>query len=69
MSATVRYQAVLLDLDGTMVDTIGDFVVAMNNTLQAVGCDGVPGEIVRTWVGRGGPHLINEARLHAGLPE
>ena len=67
--ASPRYQAVLLDLDGTMVDTIGDFVVAMNNTLQAVGSDAVPADVVRSWVGRGGPHLINEARLYAGLPE
>jgi len=48
-----RYQAVLLDLDGTMVDTIGDFVVAMNNTLQAVGSEAVPADVVRSWVGRG----------------
>lgn len=62
-----RYSAILLDLDGTMVDTIGDFVQAMNRTFEELGQPTVAADLVATWVGRGGPHLINEARLHAGL--
>ena len=30
---TLRWNAAIVDLDGTMVDTLGDFEVALNRTL------------------------------------
>jgi phosphoglycolate phosphatase len=33
--------AVIVDLDGTMVDTLGDFEVALNRTMADLGLPGV----------------------------
>ncbi len=40
---TLQLQAVMIDLDGTMVDTLGDFEVALNRALdRSEGADGQP---------------------------
>ena len=70
MSATAqaqRYKAIILDLDGTMVDTIGDFVAALNAALQSCGLSPAQPEQVRKWIGRGGEHLLRQAIANAGL--
>ena len=40
MSAPIHIpaRAVIVDLDGTMVDTLGDFVVVLQHTLADMGC-------------------------------
>lgn len=60
-------QAVIVDLDGTMVDTLGDFDVALNETLKALGRPGVTRADIERMVGKGSAHLIRSALLHGGL--
>ena len=53
-----RFDAAIVDLDGTMVDTLGDFVVALNLMLVDLGLPKVTPETVRPLVGKGSEHLI-----------
>lgn len=61
--------ACIIDLDGTMVDTLGDFEVALNAMLAALGRAPVTrGEIERL-VGKGSEHLIRSVlALTEGRP-
>jgi phosphoglycolate phosphatase len=69
------FQAAIVDLDGTMVDTLGDFVVVLQHTLADMGCH--PIEIARVdrdflslTVGKGTEDLLRRSLAHAwGLPE
>lgn len=51
-------KAVLLDLDGTMLDTVLDLHVAANAMLRELGRSEVTIEAIRTYVGRGIPNLV-----------
>jgi phosphoglycolate phosphatase len=51
-------RAVIVDLDGTMVDTLGDFEVALNRTMASLGLPSVSRAAVARTVGRGSEHLI-----------
>lgn len=51
-------QAVIVDLDGTMVDTLGDFVVALNRMLAELQLPPVDRALVERTVGKGSEHLI-----------
>jgi phosphoglycolate phosphatase len=60
------FDAAIVDLDGTLVDTLGDFVVALNRMLADLphhaGCDLASGTLdtatVSRLVGKGSEHLI-----------
>ena len=52
------WQAAIVDLDGTMVDTLGDFVNALNATLTALRLPSVDRAFVERTVGKGSEHLI-----------
>lgn len=60
-------QAVIVDLDGTMVDTLADFDVALNETLEALGRPSVTRTDIERMVGKGSAHLIRSALLFGGL--
>ena len=60
-------QAVLFDLDGTLVDTAGDIAHALNLALDEVGLARARLEDVRDRVGRGGPILIERTLQAAGV--
>lgn len=64
-----RPHAALIDLDGTLVDTIGDFEVALARTLAELGAQPVPRAFVARTVGKGSEHLIRRTLAEAGLPE
>lgn len=51
-------QAVIVDLDGTMVDTLGDFEVALNRMLAELALPPVDRAFVQRTVGKGSEHLI-----------
>jgi phosphoglycolate phosphatase len=51
-------RAVLIDLDGTLLDTIPDLAEAANRTLAEIGRAPLPVDTVRTYVGRGIPVLV-----------
>lgn len=61
-------QAAIVDLDGTMVDTLGDFVVALNLVLRDLGLQGIERPAVETMVGKGSEHLIRSVLAHVGAP-
>ncbi|MFT3859416.1 MAG: HAD-IA family hydrolase [Aquabacterium sp.] len=64
----------MVDLDGTMVDTVGDFIVVLHHTLADMGCH--PVEIARIdrhfvslTVGKGTEDLLRRSLGHAwGMP-
>jgi len=50
--------AALIDLDGTMVDTLGDFVAALNGMLAQLPAPPVTHDEVAGYVGKGSEHLL-----------
>lgn len=57
----LRIKAVMIDLDGTLLDTIPDLAVATNRMLEELGHAPLPLEMVRTFVGKGIPRLVERA--------
>ncbi len=53
-----RLRAAIVDLDGTMVDTLGDFVVALNGMLGELRLPSVDRAFIGRTVGKGSEHLI-----------
>jgi len=63
------YDAAIVDLDGTMVDTLGDFVMALNLMLGDVlpdlpGPPALEAAAVRHRVGKGSEHLVKSVLNH-----
>ena len=52
--------AALVDLDGTLVDTLGDFQVTLNRMLVELGLPEVGRAEVETRVGKGSEHLVRQ---------
>lgn len=66
------YDAAIVDLDGTMVDTMGDFVVALNLMLADLCLDGKPQvdlPLVENLVGKGSEHLIRAVLHHVATAD
>lgn len=61
-----HFDAAIVDLDGTMVDTLGDFVVALNLVLDDLALPRVGAAAVQTMVGKGSEHLIASVLRHVG---
>lgn len=57
-------RAAIVDLDGTLVDTLGDFDVALNATLRELGLRAVDAETIRHMVGKGSEHLVRSVLAH-----
>lgn len=57
----IRVEAVMIDLDGTLLDTIPDLAAATNLMLDALGVAALPLDTVRTFVGKGIPRLVERA--------
>jgi phosphoglycolate phosphatase len=65
-----QFQAAIVDLDGTMVDTLGDFEVALNRALVDLDLPPVTRALVERTVGKGSEHLIRSVLVHQlALPE
>ncbi len=56
----------MLDLDGTLVDTLGDFVAVLGLTLADLGLPAVSRDFVEHTIGRGGEHLVRMTLAEAG---
>lgn len=61
----MKLEAAIIDLDGTMVDTMGDFVVAINLMLLDVGYEPVDRTVVALRVGKGSENLVKSVLNHA----
>lgn len=53
--------ACVFDLDGTLVDTLGDFALALNHMMQQIGRAPLPREVVGCMVGKGNEFLLRSA--------
>lgn len=56
----------LVDLDGTLVDTLGDFDVALNATLADLGLPPVERGFIANTIGKGSEHLIRSTLAEVG---
>jgi phosphoglycolate phosphatase len=61
---TIISQAAIVDLDGTMVDTLGDFAAALNRVLDELGLPGIERAAIGRMVGKGSEHLIRSVLAH-----
>ncbi len=65
-----KLQAAIVDLDGTMVDTLGDFEEVLNRSLADLDLPRVTRALVERTVGKGSEHLIRSVLAHQlALPE
>ncbi len=63
-----HFQAAIVDLDGTLVDTLGDFEAALNATLRELGLPALERGAIEAMVGKGSEHLIRAALGAVGAP-
>lgn len=59
-----QIEAAIVDLDGTMVDTLGDFEVALNRMLADFDLPAVDRAFIEATVGKGSEHLIRTTLSH-----
>lgn len=59
--------ACIVDLDGTLVDTLGDFEVALNHMLGVLDRPPVTRALIEQLVGKGSEHLIRSVLAHVEL--
>ncbi|MDZ4814936.1 MAG: HAD-IA family hydrolase [Verrucomicrobiota bacterium] len=57
----MRYQAILFDLDGTLIDSVGDIAHSVNHVRTQLGKAALPIERVRSYVGDGVQLLMRRA--------
>ncbi len=60
----MNLNAVMIDLDGTMVDTIGDFEMALNRALQDLRVPQASRSLIERAIGKGSEHLIRTVLSH-----
>jgi phosphoglycolate phosphatase len=53
-------RAVIIDLDGTMLDTVPDFHIAINRMRAELGLEPISQQAITTMVGKGSDNLIRE---------
>jgi phosphoglycolate phosphatase len=61
-----KWDAAIVDLDGTLVDTLPDFVVVLNMMLDELRLAGVERDFVERSVGKGVEYLIRCTLAHVG---
>ena len=52
------------DLDGTLVDSVPDITLSVNEMLRQLQLDAVDEQIARSWIGNGAATLIERALVH-----
>lgn len=60
----MRFKAVLLDLDGTLLDTVADIADASNAMLGDLTLPALPEETIRSYVGKGSEILVVRILRH-----
>lgn len=69
-SATpLEVDAILLDLDGTLVNTLGDFAQALNRMLADLALPAIDAPVIEHMVGKGTEHLLRSVLAHVGVPD
>ena len=64
----LRYDAAIIDLDGTMVDTLGDFAEALNRMLGDLELPPIAAQHIERMVGKGSEHLLRSVLNHVLEP-
>jgi len=62
----MRIRAVLIDLDGTLLDTVPDLADAANAMLAELGRPALPVDTIRDFVGKGIPNLVGRCLGYPG---
>jgi phosphoglycolate phosphatase len=62
------FEAAIVDLDGTMVDTVGDFEVALARALADLGYPPVGRAFISRTVGKGSEYLLTRTLAEVGAP-
>jgi phosphoglycolate phosphatase len=65
---TAAFDAAIIDLDGTLVDTVGDFEVALRLALGDLGWPPVSHDFIARTVGKGSEHLLTMTLAEVGAP-
>ncbi|UBQ41611.1 phosphoglycolate phosphatase [Comamonas thiooxydans] len=68
-AAALELDAVMIDLDGTMVNTLGDFAEALNRMLADLQLPAIAPQIIENMVGKGSEHLIRSVLAHVEAPD
>ena len=68
-AAALELDAVMVDLDGTMVNTLGDFAEALNRMLADLQLPAIKPQIIENMVGKGSEHLIRSVLAHVGAAD
>lgn len=55
-----EFDGLIIDLDGTLIDTLADFVAALNGMLADLHLQPVAAAVVERFVGKGSEHLITQ---------
>ena len=58
--------AAIIDLDGTLIDTVGDFEVALRLAFADLGLPAAQRAFITCTVGKGSEHLIAQSLAHVG---
>lgn len=61
--------AVMIDLDGTMVNTLGDFAQALNRMLADLALPAIDPLAIEHMVGKGTEHLLRTVLAHVGVAD
>ena len=64
-----RFAAAIIDLDGTMVDTLGDFHAALNAALADLGAERIGRAFIEQTIGKGSEHLVRQTLSAVSAPE
>lgn len=59
-------RAAIVDLDGTMIDTLGDFAEALNRMLGDLRLPAIERPAIERLVGKGSEHLVRSVLSHVG---
>ena len=61
--------AVIVDLDGTLVDTLGDFAAALNLAVTDLALPPIGRDAIERMVGKGSEHLVRSVLAYLGAGE
>jgi phosphoglycolate phosphatase len=64
-----QLDAAIVDLDGTMVNTLGDFAEALNRMLADLQLPAIAPQSIENMVGKGSEHLIRSVLAHVGAAD
>lgn len=65
MLNSTRFDLILFDLDGTLIETAAEIAESANDVLRAEGYEPLPLPMIRDWIGHGARETVVKAMMHA----